>query len=345
MNIDNKKIWQIACGDTDRDYSQTCLKWDVIIIGPGDAGKYPECIDQLKKDKVKAKKLEDLRRFYEEVKVGDIVVLRLGTGSVLGVGQIAGEYEWRECFGDIDGWDLQHVRRVNWLWTEPKDFKAYTLKSGDPTQELTSETVKEWLRNLDIPEEKYNRKLVELPKAEESIDQNEIAAHLFEQGVSSNSIENLMSEFDELRRIANWYARREGSPSENETVCYLVVPLLRVLGWTPQKMAIEWNKIDLALFDQLPREDHNLSIVVEAKKKDSSCLTAISQAERYAEDKPNCKRLIVTDGLRYGIYVKSDNKYRLKAYFNLTDLRESYPIYKCSGVKEALQIMTPEWRE
>ena len=43
-------------------------------------------------------------------------------------------------------------------------------------------------------------------------------------------------------------------------------------------MAIEWNKVDVALFNQLPRADENLGVVVEAKKKDNSCLTAKSQA-------------------------------------------------------------------
>ena len=54
-------------------------------------------------------------------------------------------------------------------------------------------------------------------------------------------------------------------------------------------------------------------------------------------------RLIVTDGLRYGIYLKDGKDFNLYAYFNITDLRENYPIYECHGVKEALRAMTPEW--
>ena len=167
---------------------------------------------------------------------------------------------------------------------------------------------------------------------------------MFESGASSNSIEILLSEFNELRRIAKWYHGKE-APSEFETISYLVVPLLRALGWTPQKMAIEWKKVDIALFDQLPRENNNLSVVVEAKKKGFSCLTAISQAEGYAKGKENCKRLIVTDGLRYGIYLKENDNYNLKAYFNLVDLRDNYEIYSCRGVKEGLMTMTPEWKK
>lgn len=343
MNIANKKIWQQASGDGDRNYSKVCLEWGVILNGPGYAGKLPDNYEKYKYDGWKSKKMSDLNRFATEMKDGDIVVLRYGTSRILGVGIIIGDYEWIECFGDIDGWDLQHVRRVNWIWQGLQDFQTYTLKQGDTTQEMTSEIVKSWLKKLVINSNSQVN-LPILPAVGNKINQNEIAEYLFEQGISNNSIENLLKEFDELRRIAKWYVGKE-TPSEFETISYLVVPILRALGWTPQKMAIEWHKVDLALFDELPRNDKHLSVVVEAKKKDNSCLTALSQAQGYALGKNKCKRLIVTDGLRYGTYIKNNlDEYELKAYFNLTDLRENYPIYKCLGVKEALRIMTPEWK-
>lgn len=347
MNIENRRIWQQACGDTDRNYSKICLDWDVILNGPGYAGSFPECDAVLNSHGWSSRKRTDIQRFASSMQNGDLVVLRLGTNQVLGVGEIVGEYEWLDSFGDVDGWDLQHVRRVKWLWNglnNPKRFETYSLKQGDTTQELSSEVVKNWLRELEFSDEELNREINELPKSGKKVEPEEIAEYLFEQGVSSNSIEILMTEFNELERIEKWYQGKP-APSEFETVAYLVIPLLRAIGWTPQKMAIEWNKVDVALFDQLPRENKNLSVVVEAKKKGNSCLTAKSQAQRYANEKGNCKRLIVTDGLRYGVYRKNDEEYKLTAYFNLTDLKESYPIYNCKGVKEALRIMTPDWRE
>ena len=185
--------------------------------------------------------------------------------------------------------------------------------------------------------------LKKLPQCEnDDIEFDAVSEFLFDQGVSSTSIENLSKEIDELVRIAKWY-QKYSNPSEFETVAYLSVPLLRALGWTPQKMAIEWNNVDIALFNQLPREDKNLNVVVEAKKKGNSCLTALSQAQSYAEGKENCLRLIVTDGLRYGVYLKNGGDFKLYAYFNITRLKTSYPIYECFGVREALRAMTPEW--
>jgi hypothetical protein len=348
MDIQNKHIWQQACGDTDRNYSAVCLEWDVILNGPGYAGPYPQCIDVFKQQKRKGKKIADLKRFAEEMKDGDLVVLRLGTSEVLGVGQIVGRYEWSNLFSDIDGWDLQHLRRVRWLWKfqgKPKKFNTYSLKQGDTTQRLTSKDVLDWLKTLNISDNDFQKPLSRLPEVDlREVNHDEIAEYLYEQGISSNSIETLIKEFDELRRIAKWYQTKD-APSESETVAYLVVPLLRALGWTPQKMAIEWNNVDIALFDQLPRLDEHLSVVVEAKKKGNSCLMAKSQAEGYARGKKNCKRLIVTDGLRYGVFIKKNEEYALCAYFNLTYVKDKHQIYKCKGVKQALKMMTPEWKE
>ncbi|WP_294344502.1 hypothetical protein [Prosthecochloris sp.] len=348
MNIDKKGIWQQAAGDTDRDYSGLCLQWGVILNGPAYAGPWPECRKALIEDGCSSKKLTDLRRFAEEILDGDIIVLRMGTSSVLAVGEVVGKYEWRPEFGDIDGWEIQHVRRVRWLWKSPKQpmvFATYALKQGDTTQRLDSKVVRGWLKNLTIPAKNYSLQLPDLPAIEDSkeISIPDISEFLFDHGVASDSIANLVAHIGELIRIAKWY-QRNSMPSEHETVTYLVIPLLRALGWTPQRMAVEWNRVDVALFSKLPRDDNHLTIVVEAKKMNASCLSAMSQAQSYALGKTECHRLIVTDGLRYGVYTRnSSDTFMLSAYMNLTRLMSSYPIYPCAGAKEALLIMAPEW--
>ena len=89
-----RKFWQQACGDTDRNYASICLKWGVILNGPGDFGAWPECELLLLEEGVSSRKVTDLRRFAEDMTDGDVVVLRLGTKDVLAVGVIVGEYEY-----------------------------------------------------------------------------------------------------------------------------------------------------------------------------------------------------------------------------------------------------------
>jgi len=340
----NITYWQQAAGDKDRNYVAQCINNDVILNGPGEYGHFNDYYEQYTLNDVSSRKITDLNRFCNEIKEGDIIVLRLGTNEVLGVGVVIGEYEWIDYFGDVDGWDLQHTRRVKWLWSGNKKFSTYTLKQGDTTQKLTSKEVIEWIECLDLKSSE-NREIKILPLNQKyHIPFSVIEESLFSFGVSDISIRNLSNEFNSLVRIASWYTKYD-NPSEFETVSHLTVPLLKNLGWTPQKMAIEWRNVDIALFENLPRKDENLSVVIEAKKKDSSCLSAFSQAEGYAKDKNNCQRLIVTDGLRYGVYLKdkTTNEFVLYAYVNLLRLQNSYPIYNCHGACEAFKAMTPEW--
>lgn len=350
MNITGKTIWQVAAGDTDRNYADLCLNWDVILNGPGAEGSWPNCQDALRGDwGLSPRKLTDLRRFAEDIREDDLVVLRMGTTDVFGVGIVVGDYLWHEEFGDIDGWELEHVRRVKWLWkydVTPKRFDTYTLKLGDTVQIMDSELVTDWIASLPIEQSSTERPLIELPPRSRDGDWEETSEYLFDQGVASYAIESLTREIDELIRISKWY-QRTGGPSEAETVAYLAVPLLRALGWTPQKMAIEWCSVDVALFNTLPRANDNLTVVVEAKQKDRSCLNAQSQAKTYAEQqgRASCNRLIVTDGVRYGVYFRRDGAFPNEphAYLNLTRMRDAYPILKCQGAKYAFLFMSADW--
>ena len=355
MDIRNKNLWQHAAGDGDNNHVEMCLKWGVILHGPGRDGEWNGGTHY----SYLGRKQTDLRRFCEEMQNGDIVVLRMRTKEIYGVGEIVGEYKWCDEFNDVDGWDLGHMRRVCWLWRydvngngSPKCFAPYTMKRGTTTQRLDDScAVIPWLESLEIPDDQASYSLPDLPGKSTDVSSDEIAAYLFNKGIASDSIRNLLDQNGEFSLMVNWYSTNwynwynKGTlPSEHETVCHLVVPLLRILGWTPQRMALEWSNIDIALFSRMPRKDEHLSVVVEAKRVGYACLSAIWQAQNYASKYPNCRRIVVTDGLRYGIFTKDKNKkFSLYAYLNLTRLRKKYPIYECKGAQEAILAMTPEW--
>ena len=129
MDISNKKIWQVAAGDANRNYADFCLAWGVILIGPGAAGPWPACQEGFNKAGISGKKISDIRRFAEGISDNDIVVLKVGTTDVYGVGIVKGEYQHCLEFGDVDGWDLEHVRRVKWVWKYQKTQKHLILMS------------------------------------------------------------------------------------------------------------------------------------------------------------------------------------------------------------------------
>ena len=355
MNVVDKTVWQVAAGDTNRSYSDVLVQWDVIAMGPGRYGSWAENQQAYRKE-LSPRMFTVLERFCEGMKKGDLVILRLGTTHVLAIGEVADdELLWLHDFGDIDGWDLQHVRRVRWLWGDGKIaqvFDAYTMKWGDTVQPMGADAVKVVLERLGphLADDARSRELRSLPTSERDrpLEMEEIAAYLFDRGMASGSIDALIDKMGELKQLAEWYGRAEEPVAEHETVAYLVLPLLRALGWTPQKMAVEWDRMDVALFDRVPRENAGLSAVVEAKKLNYSCLTAQAQAKGYAakDGRGRCRRLVVTDGLRYGVFLRDKGQHfqdDLHAYLNLTRMMEEYPILKCSGAKEALWVMSADW--
>ena len=351
MNLHGRKIWQVAASNTDREYADLFLKWDAIAIGPGSAGSWPESRPHHTPPQITM-----LTRFCETMHEGDIVVLRVGTSTVRGVGVIVGDYEWNSLFDDVDGWDLQHVRRVRLLWQGNKSFGKYALKWGHTIQLLDSShgvntVVRDWLES-EVQETDSDCPLTPLPLSGREVDIEEIAGYLFDQGVAADSVKALHRQMDDLVRIARWYERMgdQQKPSENETVAYLVLPLLQALGWTPQKMAVEWNRVDVALFDAVPRSTKNLIGVIEAKRWGASCRSAQGQALLYVQEhgQAHCHRMIVTDGMRYGLFLRHGDECVFPstpdAYLNLTRLRASYPLIGSDGAGKALQLLSAEYR-
>lgn len=341
MDLKDRRLWQIGAGDTERDYGDLCLRFDVAMLGPGELGPFPEHADQYQEYGGIA---DSIRRFYEVAAKGDLVLLRLGTSEVLALGEFVDELpEWRAEFGDIDGWRLQHVRRVRWYPDTSRSFPSRTLGGQVQTfAQVHVPKVKDWVTSLTISESDRSRSLTSIPHRPESIGRSDLGRRLFIEGLPSERVDDLMSTFSRLDRVATWYKnetkRPKGRPSEQETVAYLVLPLLFSLGWSQQTAAVEWNKIDVALFEKMPSNNDNLSCVVEAKLLDRSVFSPVGQARSYAlgDGRTGCNRLIVTDGIRYTYFQRSGEEFELVAYLNLLDMYEEYPLFQCAGAVEAI---------
>src|SRR5438445_6490395 len=105
-NVSTRAVWQISSGPASRSYADMFLKHGVALIGPGDAGPWtPERADGDFEGGF-------VRRFASEVVAGDVVLLRAGIATIAAVGLVAGDYQYVNAFDDVNGWDLQHSRRV-----------------------------------------------------------------------------------------------------------------------------------------------------------------------------------------------------------------------------------------
>lgn len=339
MDLKGKNLWQVGAGDTERSYGNICIDFDIMMVGPGRYGPFKEEIYAHLGD-IK----ESIKRFYHEAKKDDIVLLRLGTSQILAVGIIADDSpSYLTEFGDIDNWDLQHVRRVRWLPNTAKVFPKKTFGGQVRTfARVEVSDVLSWVGSLSVPDDQLSRKLAKLPIESQPLDIEQLGHQLFIEGLSSDYIDNLTKTLESIRRVAVWYDNKEkrpvGRPSEQETVCYLVVPLLFSLGWSHQTTAIQWNKVDVALFSQMPSTDENLECVVEAKSLDKSVFTPVGQALTYAQaqNRKNCRRIFITDGIRYSVFERENDNFSLKAYLNILNMRKDYPLYRCAGAVQAI---------
>lgn len=347
MNIEGKQIWQVPAGDGNRDYAGICLEWDVILESVGGReGPWPgwlqpdSCWEHPEPSRS--------ARASDRITEGDLVVLYVGRQPA-GVGQVAGGAFWHEEFGEIDGRRLSRVWRVWWLW-KGDGISALNAKStftGPPAiQPLASENVLAWLARLKIDEQALERPLTELPEPEVSVAWSEIETALFEQGLAGDAVRQLAVAREAVCRLAQWYHQTSTPVSEGEAATNLVTPLLRGLGWPAQRMGIEWNSVGVALYTRPERRDEHLAMVIEIRHGLQPCLRPQSQARFYAEElRPSeaCDRLVITDGMRYGVFLKENGRFaeRPHAYLNLSRMRRSCPILGCHGAPEAVRLLAP----
>ena len=161
-----KTIWQQAAGnDRLKNHAKLCLESNVILHGPGRHGKWPDCEEEVLRDKdCRPGTLKSLRRFCVDMQEGDLVVLRQslrgdrGRGDrgrasgAHGIAIVVGGYEWKEEFGHVPSngdWDLEHTRRVRWIWKAPdgQPEKVPGLRSfGSTTYRVRDEKARCWVK-------------------------------------------------------------------------------------------------------------------------------------------------------------------------------------------------------
>lgn len=298
-----QRVWQIAGGPWGRSYADLFLRYGVGLIGPGDVGEWK--LSRSDKDCGGTA----VRRFASRADEGDPILLRLGTSSVKAIGLIASPYQYLPQFDDVNGWDLQHGRRVRWC-PLPKDHDFEQAVFGANPRRFGRvnhpEVVNFAQRFVNSPPSDWQIALLpQLPPEQEAL--GTIPEHL-------QDIVGFALDFEQFA-----YSERI---SEDELICHLVVPTLRSLGWMPEQIAVKWKYVDVAVFTRLPRKPGNCRFIIEAKCPGVGAEGAIGQARNYARTLGVGCDLIVTDGFRYRLYAAKQD-YQPVAYANLLRLKNN----------------------
>ena len=302
----SRVVWQISGGPASRSYAEVFLKHGVALIGPGDAGPWvPERDDD---------EFEGgfVRRFASEVSIGDAFLLRTGIATIAAVGLVVGDYLHLDNFDDVNGWDLQHTRRVRWCRLP----EAHTFRSAvfgaNPTRcaRVWNQEVRDFAeRFLNSPPVDWQMApLPELPPCEPPLED------------VPDALQGIVAQARDLVPLLQDSQGFGEHPSEDELIAHFVVPFLRALGWPPERIAVKWRRVDVVVFRALPRTAENCLFVIEAKRLGAGIEGALQQAEGYVATLGLPRDVIVTDGIRYRLYA-CRNGFQPLAYANLSWLK------------------------
>jgi len=299
-------VWQVSAGPAARSYADVLLKHGVALIGPGDAGPWaPERGDGDFDGSF-------VRRFASEIAQGDVLLLRTGIATVIAVGLVASEYVYLNAFDDVNGWDLQHGRRVRWCRLPADHTFAGSAFGANPTRcsRVWNEEVVDFAeRFLNSPPHYWQRApLPDLPAEEPAL-----------EPVPEALAEIVAEAADLLPLFLDDQAFGE-PPSEDELLVHGIVPFLRALGWPRECIAVKWRYIDVTVFKALPRTPENVRFVIEAKRLGAGVEGALDQARGYIEALGVLCDAVVTDGVRYRVY-DGARGFEPVAYANLARLK------------------------
>ena len=316
-------IWQVAAGDGSRDYADVFLKFGVILVGPGSLGNYFE-----KKNVYTDSESEWYRDFIptiaENIRIGDLVVLKRPHSlkwEIVAVGEVISDYEYQEVFSDVDGWDLQHCRRVR--WKKPKELTIIKGLRRGTLFNVNNDVAIQAIRKIWAEGELLSAQQIPLPESEISVD--ELIDSLMEYGLPTNTAQDITSTIWKLRRIAQWYHRHGKDVGEHEIRTFLIAPLLTSLGFAEQKLKIEWKNVDIAIFEKVYKPGSEPVVLIESKRLGDGLLYAPDQAKRYAELFPSCCYFVVSDGICYKLYQKVGDEWQFSSYMNLISPKRHHP--------------------
>lgn len=339
------KVWQIAAGEKGRNYSDYFLQNDIMFIGPSHLGPGEGDVYRGKANSSN----QQVNNFCNEPIEGDVFLLRLGL-EVIAIGKLGGfgHYSYSQYFSCVLGWDLCHTRRISWnsdLVSSDlrKVFSSVKQKpSFSRVHEKRIISILSKLRLDELPSQSF----VPLNLSCEDIDNETLGVELFKAGLSNKNIEDILAAMQQGERLCSWYREQSTSgrwPTEFEVVSHIIVPLLLGLGWSHQQIAVEWDKVDVALFETLPTSKGSCKIIIEAKGLGKPLGLVNQQPLDYIKKKnlSNVSKYVITDGENFFIFGKMNNDWVDEpiGYFNLSHRKRDYVIPKNSGFASSLIML------
>ncbi len=345
------KVWQIATGDSGRDYSGLFFDHDIMIIGPSDKG---DALKTIYADGIPNSSGSQVHNFAHCPDPGDRVLMRFGK-QVIGVGQIPADenaqYSFDETFASVYGWDLCHTRRVKWAQNYDLCSLANVYSQSKQKPSFTGVQDPNILKLVEqIANNVFGGDLKELPTIDTSLyDDENLGLELFRAGVSNRNIDDILSTLRQAERLCSWYWSDFSGryPTEQEVISHIVLPLFLGLGWSHQQIAVEWQKVDMALFINTPTTAENCVMAIEAKGLGKALGDVFNQPVGYINSLKleNVKCLVTTDGANLFVYQRDTKSMEWDqtpiGYLSVPRLQREYVLPKGTDLVQTLVMLQP----
>lgn len=351
------RVWQIASGELGRKYTDLFLKHDVMLCGPGGFGPFEESRYQqvLANGFHSGNRIGQIRRFATEVQPNDIVLLRSGYRvDAIGVVHSDG-YSHNPTFDDVHGWNIGHSCRVIWQDDLGEELAAIqttqplfgSRKSIPAFTAVADEAVLKPIEHLFC--RCQNRSLRELPQEPpKPLTLEELSEALFARGLGFDAVRQFRGALEKQRRLIAWYEASGfagGRRTEHEVVAHIILPMLSALGWSEQLLAIEWHKIDLAIFSGTPTDHTHCRLVCEAKGMGHGLQNVFAQARQYTTslELSVCDKILLADGGRFYLYRRQNGVWdeEPSGYLNVLKIRENHLLPSGTNAIDTIMALTP----
>ncbi len=302
----SRTVWQISGGPSSRTFADVFLRYGVALVGPAGPGPWTPTRSDADYEGGFA------RQIATEVTAGDVFLLRNGVAKVCAVGLVASDYQFLPQFDDVNGWDLNHGRRVRWCrLLEDHDFGRPIFGTNSISRVGNDQVIEYVTRFLNSPPTNWQAApLPPLPLEQPPLEDSDIPPPLHDLVAQVRDLYPLM--WDRMQFPEH--------PAEDEVIANFTVPLLRALGWHPEHIAIKMQFKDVTLFRALPRVPENVHLVIEAKRLGAGVEGALAQGIGYVRALGVPRDVLVTDGIRYRLYDCRKN-FSPVAYANLANLK------------------------
>ena len=145
--------------------------------------------------------------------------------------------------------------------------------------------------------------------------------------------------------LNNMLRSPDGWPTEAETICHIIVPLFRSLGWPDTHMKLEYpcrkrdklskGVIDLACFHEgltVKHQPNTLptrgTVILEAKAPGIGLAIAKDQARQYSQVFSDCDKLVLSNGIQFKLFIRNNDTFDIEnpsAYLNIRRPTRTYP--------------------